>query len=316
MNLKKLFLGIGAVFATAALTLTVTVVVKSQRTYDAPYPAIWASDDADVIARGKYLVTGPAHCIDCHSTDDAPGVMSGGHEWKLPIGIIRSANITSDVETGIGSRTDAELARVLRHGVGPDGKALMPFMPFAEMSDQDLTAVISYLRTLPPVKKQVVRKELNPLGVVMMALLIEPAGPKAEVPVRVAAEATVEYGRYLANNVANCAGCHTARDLRTGAPVGAPFAGGMEMESKHDATVKFVSPNLTPDPETGWITGWSEEDFVARFKSGSALTGATMPWKSYARMSETDLRAIYRYLRTLPPSNNPIRATVTLVSSR
>jgi hypothetical protein len=64
---------------------------------------------------------------------------------------------------------------------------------------------------------------------------------------------------------------------------------------------KFVTPNLTPDPKTGHIYAWSEDAFVARFKAGVA-TGSPMPWQTFSRMTDDDLRALYRYLRSLPPA--------------
>ncbi|HEY0706159.1 MAG TPA: c-type cytochrome, partial [Polyangia bacterium] len=106
---------------------------------------------------------------------------------------------------------------------------------------------------------------------------------------------------YLVHSVANCVGCHTITDLRTGAMTGPVLAGGFKMPSETNPAVSFVSPNLTPDPRTGRITNWNEETFVARFRSGKGAEGSPMPWPSFGRISETDLQAIYRYLRSLPP---------------
>jgi mono/diheme cytochrome c family protein len=312
---KRVLLGLSSVVVLAAAALAIVVMVRKDRRFEAPYPAIQASRDPAVIARGRYLVEGPAHCGDCHRDEDrreehlagAAVPFSGGHEWKLPVGTIRAANITSDPETGIGRLTDGEIARVLRHGVAPDGRAVLPFMPFADLSDEDLTAVISYLRTLPPVRKPVVRMELNALGVALKALVLEPKGPTRPVVATVAAGPTAEYGGYLANAVGNCVNCHTRMDQRTGEKIGPRFAGGHEFE--HQGR-KFVSPNLTPHATTGWIASWSEEDFVARFKSGSSMTGSPMPWRAFAHMSEDDLRAVYRYLRTLEPVENLVPTTV------
>src|SRR5688572_28548757 len=126
-------------------------MVLERRTYDPGFPAIRASGDPGVIARGRYLVHGPAHCSGCHGADAARAdldasrdrPLSGGLEFHLPIGTIRAANITGDRQTGIGGMRDEEIARSLRFGVGRNGRALAPFMPFADLSDEDLTAVIS-----------------------------------------------------------------------------------------------------------------------------------------------------------------------------
>lgn len=157
----------------AIVVLFIVVVYALQgKTFDAPSPAIAASTDSTVIARGKHLVYGPAHCNFCHgSWDDLPKIMAGetvdlkgGNAFQLPLGIIRTPNITSDRETGIGAVSDAHIARALRYGVDRDGHALFDFMPFHNLSDEDLTAVISYLRTLQPVHHPVVRREINFAG--------------------------------------------------------------------------------------------------------------------------------------------------------
>ena len=313
--IKRVLLGILSLVVLATAALVIAVLVRKDRKFEAPYPDIHASKDPAVIARGKYLVEGPAHCGGCHGAaelevESKAGMkvpFSGGHEWHLPLGVIRAPNITSDPETGIGKLTDGEVARVLRYGVAPSGRAVLPFMPFSDLSDEDLTAVISYVRTFEPVKKPVVRMELNALGVAVTALIMEPHGPSGPIRASVPRGPTAEYGSYLANNVANCAKCHSKLDLRTGERIGPLFAGGEKIPNEGQV---FQPPNLTPHPTAGWITSWKEEDFVARFKSGASHEGSPMPWHSFKRMSEDDLRALYRYLRTLPPVDNRIERTV------
>jgi mono/diheme cytochrome c family protein len=311
-TVKKILKWGGLSLAGLLVALTVTVLVLERRTYDPGYPAVKASSDPAVIARGRYLAYGPAHCITCHGGAAAKAALaagkdvelSGGLEFQLPVGTIRTTNITSDRETGIGGLRDEEIARSLRHGVRADGRPLLPFMPFADLSDGDLTAIVSFLRTLPPVNKQVETRSMNPLGHVVLAFMIKPAGPTAPVRAHVPVEATAAYGGYLAGSVANCRGCHTARDMRTGAYTGPPLAGGLRHRSKANPTVEFVTPNLTPDRATGRISNWTEEIFVARFRTGKGPTGSPMPWESFSRMTDDDLRAIDRYLRSVPPVHN------------
>jgi hypothetical protein len=143
--------------------------------------------------------------------------------------------------------------------------------------------------------------DFNVIGRAAKAFLLEPSGPTAPPSPRVTPAATAEYGEYLANTVANCSGCHTRRSMRTGEQLGVAFAGGLEVESHSEPGTKFVTPNLTPHPETGHITQWSEDVFVARFKNGVA-TASPMPWDAYRNMTDGDLRALYRYLRSLPPA--------------
>jgi mono/diheme cytochrome c family protein len=314
--MKKILKWAGIIIVCLAIALVLTVWVKQYTKYDAPYPAnIHASADSALIARGKYLVTGPAHCIECHTPDSAyPLVeqgqfvnLSGGKTFNLPIGIIHTPNLTSDKETGLGNWPDSVIARSLRHGVGYDGKALFAFMPFQNMSDEDLTAVISYIRTLPPVKNKVPRKKLNPMGFVATAFFIKPMGPEGTPAQTVKPDTTAAYGSYLANYVANCKGCHTNRDLKTGAFTGKFFAGGFHLESVTDPDhFECVSPNITPDAKTGIMVKWSQADFLKRFRLGKVIPHSAMPWGPYKNMSDDELKALYNYLQTITPvENNP-----------
>ena len=298
----RIALGIGAV----AVLASVVTELRAQRSVDAPYPNLHASKDPAVVERGRYLVEGPAHCSECHGTVGARGVpergqpLAGGFAFHLPVGSFYVPNITPDPETGIGRYTDAELARALRHGVLPDGKAMLPFMPFANLCDDDLTAILSYLRAQKPVRHEVPEHDMNPLGTIVAAYVLEPKGPSEPIQKSVSPEPTAKYGRYLTHNVGNCIACHTQMDLRTGAFAGPIFGGGAVHESVTDPQQRFVSPNLTPDPRWGWLNGWTEESFVTRFKAGRVHEHSPMPWEAFQGMTETDLRAIYRYLKTLP----------------
>ncbi len=106
---------------------------------------------------------------------------------------------------------------------------------------------------------------------------------------------------YLVGAVAECADCHTERSLVDGSFTGSRLAGGIAMESEAAPDIELVPPNLTPEPRTGRIAAWSEDQFVARFRRGRVIPGSPMPWNAFARMSDDDLRAIYRYLRTVAP---------------
>ena len=309
---KKILKWTGIILFFLVSGIFVTVMTRQNMKYDRPFPAIAASTDSSVIAKGKHIVFGGGHCASCHSLSNSDSLLalgedvalSGGFVFDLPFGKIYTKNLTSDKETGIGNYTDAELARSLRYGVHPDGSMLYPFMPFNNLSDDDLTAVISYLRTQKPVRNPVPDHELNVLGKVLKAFVLKPVGPVGEVPKSVKEEATPEYGRYLATYVANCNGCHTERNS-TGSFVGVPFAGGAPME---DPAGTHIPPNLTPD-STSRIFGWSEENFINRFRLGAVQKGSHMPWNSYKRMSDTELKAIYAFLRSLPPSKSKVWPT-------
>lgn len=299
---KRIALGFALVLVLGSTALAVAVAVRQNRYFDAPYPEINASKDPDVIARGRYLALGPAHCASCHATTEGPEpALDGGLAFRLPIGTFYTRNITPHETTGIGRYTDREIARLLRYGVHPSGRAVLPFMPFADMTDEDLTAVISYLRSRPAIEHAVPDHDFNLIGKFAKAFLLEPSGPAKPIRTRVEVGPTVEYGEYLATSVANCHGCHTKHSMRTGNAIGVAFAGGMTIESHTAPGTKFVTPNLTPDPTTGHITAWTEDVFVARFKNAVETT-SPMPWATFRNMTDDDLRALYRYLRSLPPA--------------
>src|SRR5690349_1638567 len=108
--MKKIFKWVGIIVLTLIVVIAGAVTVLNYKTYDAPYPDIHASTDSAIIARGKYLVTGPAHCADCHAPEsDYAAVqkgelvsMKGGRIFDIPVGVIQAPNITPDKETGIG----------------------------------------------------------------------------------------------------------------------------------------------------------------------------------------------------------------------
>ena len=303
--IRKILKWTGIVLGSLILILIIVVASRQNLKYEAPYPDIKASTDSAVIAHGREIAFGPAHCADCHYAGNADSVfklgqepaLSGGHVFELPVGNFYARNITPDSVTGIGRYTDGEIARILRFGVKPNGSAVIDFMPFHNMSDEDLTAVISFLRSSKPVHNAVPDHSVNMIGRVVKAFLLKPVGPSGEVPRSIPRDSTAVYGKYLAHSVANCVGCHTNRDMMTGAFIGEPFAGGMKFEEPGVPTL--VSPNINPNTP-GRIYGWSQEDFIKRFRMGKVISYSHMPWNSFKRMSDNDLKAIYNYLKTLP----------------
>ena len=164
---------------TAAGILTVTAgglgYVSLRQPDHLPAESIQVRMTPDAIARGEYLFTVVADCDGCHSQRDAtkfsaPAIASGrGRGWAMPKelglpGDVVAPNITPDVETGIGAWTDGEKIRAIREGVGRDGRALFPMMPyqnFAKMSDADVQALVAYMNTLPAIRNPLPRTQLN-----------------------------------------------------------------------------------------------------------------------------------------------------------
>jgi mono/diheme cytochrome c family protein len=314
---KKILKWTSIIIGSIVALLTIVISMRQDLKFDAPFPDIKASTDSAVIARGKYLALGPAHCADCHASPDSKklvesGVevpLSGGNIFDLPIGKVYVKNITSDKETGVGKYTDAQIARILRYGVRPDGSAVLPFMPFHNTSDEDLAAIISFLRRQKPVVNKIPENTTNIMGNIVKAFLLKPSGPSGEVPKTIKKDTSAAYGKYLAVSVANCYGCHTNRDMMTGAFIGEPFAGGMKIGSSVDPDkYYFITPNLTPD-STGRLFGWTQDMFINRFRQGKIIPGTHMPWGPFSRMSDDELKAIYNFLQTVKPVKNHIRQT-------
>lgn len=304
--------GLVVVLLLVVLGVVIYVELNASPSFDdTPKPSLRASDDPAVIARGEYLAHAVGHCSECHAAvDDKLALrdrppLSGGEPIVVPFGTFWPPNITPDDETGVGGYTDAELARVMRHGVLRDGR-VAAFMSVAlgSFADDDLVALISYLRAQPPVKREMPATELAFPGDALLAFGI--LAPKTKTPPPYAPpseEPSAARGRYLAEGPANCIGCHTESNPVAGfAFVREPFSGGGAHGSAASPDMVYVPPNLTPDPTTGAITSWSEDEFVARFREPARpYPDSIMPWDNYAQMTRADLQSLYRFLRSLPP---------------
>jgi len=319
---RRILLVIGSLLLVIVAAGAVFVGSRQHLTFDPTYPDVIASKDSAVIERGHYLVRTVAGCAACHgdpkqraayaSGSETPLV--GGFVFDIPPGKFYTRNLTPDSATGLGLVSDKAIARALRFGVGHDGRALLPFMEMQGLSDDDLVAVVSYLRTMAPVRNEVPPHYFNVLGKIVKATaLSKPVGPSSPPPEVAPRGATVETGKYLVESVALCWACHTERSQMTGALVGPRFGGTKNFTEGDDPGHSWSPPNITSDPETGRLGKMSEEQFVARFRQGRILPGSPMPWQSFSRMSDDDLRGIYKYLMTVPPvkrDNGPAMVTV------
>ncbi len=179
-----------------------------------------------------------------------------------------------------------------------DGRPLLPFMEFQGMSDEDLTAVISYLRTQAPVAHPVPAHELNLLGrMVNATVMSKPVGPASPPPAVSRHGATVENGRYLVESVSLCGSCHTQRDRASATFTGQRFGGATGMTDDFNPKRTWSPPNITTGGKLGTLT---EDEFVARIHTGRVIPGSPMPWQNFQRMNDEDLRAIYKFLASMP----------------
>uniref|UniRef100_UPI0035932402 cytochrome C n=1 Tax=Aquiflexum sp. TaxID=1872584 RepID=UPI0035932402 len=207
---------------------------------------------------------------------------------------------------------DGELFRMMRHAVKPDGTAtLSVLMPFWDMADEDLVAVVSYLRSLPPVKNEVPDNEWTFMGKAVRVVAssfkpIEKPSPPSFAPPMAA---TIERGEYISRYVANCVGCHTNRDLMTFEAIGPEYAGGMEFEPYpelhimlgEDPELWMRTPNITPHPNSALSKFKTVEEWKERFRQGRIIKISSMHWGPFSRMSDEDLEALYLYLTSLEP---------------
>jgi hypothetical protein len=268
------------------------------------------------LERGKYIATALSGCIYCHSPHDwkAPGTpfvagMEGSGDVQpyadLP-GRIVAPNLTPDPETGAGKWTDDELARAIREGIGHDGRALFPMMPyprFREMSDEDLASVIVYLRSLPPVRHELPKTEI----IFPVRYLIRNAPEPLTAPVSdgVIASDPVKYGAHLVN-LAGCSDCHTPQVEGKDVP-GMEFAGGWPLVGPWG---NVASANITPDA-TG-IIYYDENFFVNVLRTGQVNgqpLSPIMPVMVYKNLNDSDLKSMFAYLHTLKPVKHKVDNT-------
>lgn len=275
-----------------------------------PLPAVRARALTDVrfertaerVERGRYLATAAIGCVLCHSERDRsqPGAPPiAGREFagavlaEEPGYRLVAPNLTPDLATGAGTWSDDMLARAIREGVGHDGRGIggqMWWWAFRALSDEDLAAIIVYLRSLPAVANALPPRILSPEREKERAEAPQPlAGPVAERDLT----DPVARGTYLIE-IADCMGCHTAWEAPTNPGFG---AGGNAVERFGK---QVWSANLTPDP-TG-IGAHTEGIFRGALRSGrgGTLHGA-MPWAAYRNLTDADIGAIYLALRQLPP---------------
>lgn len=318
--MRKIVLALVGLVALAFAAGVVFVASRQNLKFDPPYPAVEASADTAVIARGHDLVRNIVNCAQCHGDttqhaallEGADVPLSGGFHWDIPPGTFYARNITPDQETGIGGFSDGAIARALRFGVGHDGRALLPFMELQGLSDEDLVAVVSYLRSQPPVHNLVPMHRYSLLGKVVKAtVLANPVGPTGTPLATSPHGATVENGRYLVESVALCWACHTQRDEKTGALTGPRFGGATNFTDPGDPGHVWAPPNITRDATTGRLGRLSEDQFIERFRAGRILPGSPMPWQGFQKMNDEDLRAMYRYLKSVPPVTRDVGPAMT-----
>ena len=319
--MKKAFLGLFGVVAIAfgAGGLYYSFFLPHQN----PAPDIQVEITPEKIERGRYLVINVLQCVDCHSERDwnyyggpplepvgagrecfdrntqVAGVNVG--EESFP-GRMCMRNITQDRETGIGDWTDGEIIRAVREGISREGDGLFPIMPYfiyRHVSDEDMEAVVAYLRTMDPVESSRPEREVDFPMSTLIQTFPEPLEGPVPMPTK---DDPIRYGEYL-SVVSRCQFCHTPRNPRSmEGKAGRNYAGGMPF---HLGGNILYSMNLTP--HEGGLGSWTREQFIQRFKMYAEPqpvkpeNNTLMNWNAFAGMTEEDLGMLYDYFMTLPP---------------
>lgn len=255
------------------------------------------------LERGRYLMESVVACGNCHMQRGPQGEplpdkgLSGGMVFdEVPFRAV-AANITPDPETGIGKWTDAQLAKAIREGIRPDKTLIGPPMPigfYRTISDDDLAAIIAYLRAQPPVRNAVDKSKYN-----------MPLPPNYGPPVKTVKAPKpadkLRYGAYLAN-IGHCMECHTPRDAKGQLVLAKLGAGGQVIPGPWGQS---VSRNLTPHA-TG-LKGWTDEQIARSIRTGMDRDGKPykppMAFGFYKNISDGDMAALIGYLRSLKPQS-------------
>lgn len=258
------------------------------------------------LARGEYLARSVSPCMSCHAEHDwtahdapeLPNTLGAGQDMNFLKGLpgkVYAPNISSDAETGAGSWSDDQLARAIREGVGHDGRAMFPFMPYERfhvLSDEDLASIIVYLRSLPPVRKLRPKTEL----IFPVKYLIRSVPQPLDAPVPDPDLSTPETrGKYLVT-IAACADCHTPQDAHGQPLPSMDFAGGFILDGPWG---RVASANITPDP-SGIDGGIFMQAILTGYVNGRKLS-QIMPWHTYRGMTGEDIAAMFSYIKTLKP---------------
>jgi mono/diheme cytochrome c family protein len=259
-----------------------------------------------LVARGEYVAR-LGDCVACHSVPGgAP--FAGGLEMATPLGAIHTTNVTPDRETGIGAYSLADFDRAVRHGVAPGGRRLYPAMPYpsyAKLSDDDVRALYAFfMKGVAPVQQVNIQSDIPwPLNMrwpiaLWNGVFTEPA-PYAPKPGK---DALWNRGAYIVQGPGHCGSCHTPRGLAFNEKAldesGTPFLAGALLDG-------WYAPSLRNDHNTG-LGRWSEPEIVQFLKAGRnqhAVVFGSMTEafnNSTQFMSDEDLTAIARYLKSLP----------------
>lgn len=274
------FVGLVVLFVIAVYGIT---SFRMHRTYDLEARSL-PSGAADV-ERGRHLATAVAKCADCHGDDLGGEIMVDDPVFARLV----PSNLTRGRGGVAGRYEEADWERAIRHGVGPDSRPLvfMPAEAYWVLSDEDLASVIAYVTSVPPVDRELPDTRVGPMARIISTIRSFPLLPAEIVdhdarPKPPERKVTVAYGNYLAT-IGGCKSCHGPTLSGDGAPG-------------------------VPDITRARLESWTEADFFRALRTGkrpdgTALDPAAMPWVSTGKMTDDEIRAVWMYMRKLPPGS-------------
>ncbi|MDO9087182.1 MAG: cytochrome c [Anaerolineaceae bacterium] len=290
-----IFAGLLAIIIIVLIGLNISTNTRLNKVYDVAPIEVNIPSDAAAIERGAYIYS--TTCAGCHGEN-----LEGTAFFDDPtIAYIPATNLTSGAG-GIGSSySDMDYVLAIQNGIAPDGTPLiiMPSEAFWYFSNEDLGALIAFLKSSPAVDNNLGERDVKFMGKVLLAIgafgeviyaeVIEHDQLPPEAPPRAS---TAEYGEYLIT-ISHCIECH-GENLNGGPSPepGAPF-----------------SPNLTPG---GVLATWSTEDFISTMRTGMTPLGHQldknfMPYEEVGRMTDEDLYAMFLFLQSLPTLATPMK---------
>lgn len=277
--------GLAALLSAAVTAVSVIMIVGLFKLHarSAPDPDLKVASTPEQIQRGQAISDG--FCSACHSkTGTLTGGLDIGEHFPIPIGTFVSSNLTP---AGRLSRwSDGDIFRAIRNSIDGDGRwlVIMSYTNSGKLSDDDIQAVIAFIRSLPAAGKQTPNPpdHLNLLGVMMLGAGMLPQGKPVSTGIVTAPpkSPTLQYGEYILS-YQDCRSCH-----------GDKLTGG-------------VPGQLGPlGPDLNLVKRWKLEEFITTMRTGVDPNGhelsKQMPWQPIGRMGDEELRAVYEYLTQLP----------------
>jgi mono/diheme cytochrome c family protein len=239
------------------------------------------SSSQEQVARGEHLAS--MLCVDCHTLNKQLPLSGGadlGEGAPFPLGSYPAYNLTP--AGPLNGWSDADIFRAIRYNVDPNGRRLvfMSTTGIGYLSDDDIHAVIAYLRSQPATGEETRQEQPNPLAMLMVGGGMIPIQPRQDKVEALAPASNAEYGKYMVDFL-SCRDCH-----------GMVLTGGTN-------TLVPIGPSLLAR-----VPVWSVEQFSQAIRTGKTPDGhmlnkSLMPWETYKNMDDLELEAVHMYLKSV-----------------